>query len=70
MTEDQQSILRDIQGFIQFALENDLDFMQVLATIGHDTSGLLRRKLNGELMHPRTAGYAKNLHTPTTEEEH
>lgn len=43
--------------------------MQVLATIGHDTSGLLRRKLNGELMHPRTAGYAKNLHTLTTEEE-
>ena len=64
MNDDQRAVLQDMQAFIQFALEKDLDYMNVIATLGHDVNGVLRnfgRPNKDDHVHPRTTGYAKKM---------
>ena len=59
MNEDQIEILRNMQGFIEFASnDGSMDMNSVLITLGYDIGGLMRRD---KWMSPRTSGYAKFL---------
>jgi hypothetical protein len=60
MNEDQIEILRDMQGFIEFAIKEGMDMNSVMITLGHDIGGIMR---NDKWMSPRTSGYAKFLKT-------
>lgn len=58
MSEQQVQELRDIQGFIEFCINNHQSQTFCLANIGHDC-GLLIRHDEGAT--PRTGGYSKYL---------
>jgi len=60
MTEQEIQELRDIQGFIDWSIEHDLDQGWCLANIGHDC-GLLLEHAEGSS--PRTHGYAEHRKT-------
>lgn len=71
MTDDQKKMLQDLQAFITFALDKDLEFMQVLATIGHDTNGLLKAYLKRgaeNVSNPRTADYDRRMNVVVCEQ--
>jgi hypothetical protein len=42
MTADEVAFLRDMQGFIDYAIRNGLNFMPVIAALGHDVNGVVR----------------------------
>jgi hypothetical protein len=50
--------LRDIQGFIEWSIENDMEQGWCLSGIGHDVGILLNHDENAS---PRTNGYARHL---------
>ena len=56
MTEGEKTILEDMKGFIEFAIEHDKSFLWTLANLGHDINGLLNQE---PAFSPRTAGYSK-----------
>ena len=58
MTKNQEDILRDLQGFIQFCIDNNRDFWYVLGNLNHDIVGLNEGQ---DCFSPRTYGYAKYL---------
>ncbi len=42
MTEEEVRFLRDVQGFIEFAIRNGLSFPVVVAAVGYDMNELAR----------------------------
>ena len=62
MTDEERGILRDMQGFIQFAINKDMKFMDIAAVLNQDAGAVLRKALGGTpLRNTRTAGFAKHL---------
>jgi len=61
MTEQEIKELRDIQGFIEFCINESPTYSQghCLANVGHDCGILLQNPGDGSS--PRTSGYAKWL---------
>jgi hypothetical protein len=42
MNGGELAFCRDVQGFIQFAIENGLSFAMVVSALGHDANNLAR----------------------------
>lgn len=62
MTAEEKGILRDMQGFIQFAIAEDMGFTDIVAVLDQDAGAMLRKSLGGvPLTNTRTAGFAKHL---------
>ncbi len=56
------AFLHELQGFIEFAIDNGLSFPMVISALGHDVNEILRHglKLDEALangFHPQTTGY-------------
>jgi hypothetical protein len=63
MTAEEIEFLRDIQGLIDFAIRNDLNFGVVASTIGHDLNEIARdlfdlKEAKARGFRPKVAGYA------------
>ena len=59
LTEEEKDILYNMQGFLQFALDNDMEFFMVLGTLGHDVTGLFAEHGKNRGFSPRTTSYGK-----------
>jgi len=57
MTEKDIEALHDIQGFIDWSIDNGVDLSWCLAGIGHDLGIIKAHSEDGSS--PRTFGYAK-----------
>lgn len=64
LSEKETEFLRDVQGFIEFAIRNGLSFPMIVASVGHDFNNLSREgfdlsavKATGFL--PKVTGYSK-----------
>lgn len=55
MNEKEKEALQDVKAFIDFAVAQDMPFLNVLGTLGHDIGGLLD---GDKFFLPRTHGYA------------
>jgi hypothetical protein len=60
ITPKQLGFLRDIQGFIDFCVENDLSFPVVLTTLAQDVNGMLSHG-DSAFFRPQVDGYAKSM---------
>ena len=58
MSEHEVEIVRDMQAFLEFCLENGLSSQVAFGTLAHDVGGLLRQE-TGFL--PKVAGYTRIL---------
>jgi len=58
LTEKHVSMLRDLQGFIEYGIEGDQRFGWILSNIGHDLGGMM---VEEEGFVPRIHGYSKYL---------
>ena len=59
LSDADKVILRDLQGFIEFAIKTDTwELNGVLVNVHHDASGIV---LNEVGFSPRTSGYAKHI---------
>ena len=58
MNEENKVILRDLQGFIEFCVREDMEFSYCLGNLGHDINGLI---MDDRGFSPRSSGYAKEL---------
>jgi hypothetical protein len=66
MSQQEIEFLRDVQGFIDFAIRNGLSFPIVLGAIGHDVNNLAHHAfdLTSEKAHgfvPKTSGYRERM---------
>jgi hypothetical protein len=57
MTPKQIEFLRDVQGFIDFCIANDMNFVLAASTIAHDVNGMLTYQ-EAPWFRPKVAGYA------------
>jgi hypothetical protein len=64
MSQQEIEFLRDVQAFIDFAIQNGLSFNMVVGTLGHDVNSLAQHmfdlnatKATGFL--PKVTGYSK-----------
>lgn len=64
LSEKETEFLRDVQGFIEFAMRNGLSFPMIVASVGHDFNFISREgfdlsaaKAAGYL--PKVTGYSK-----------
>jgi hypothetical protein len=64
MSQQEIEFLRDVQGFIEFAIRNGLSFPMVVGALGHDVNSLAQHafdlnatKATG--FHPKVTGYSK-----------
>jgi hypothetical protein len=46
MSEKEVAFLRDLQGFIDFAVQNGLNFSMVMSGLGHDVNEIFRHGLS------------------------
>ena len=58
MTEHEVDIVRDMQAFLEFCLENGLSSQVAFGTLAHDVGGLVRQEA-GFL--PKVTGYTRIL---------
>jgi len=61
--KQEKTILRDIQGFIQFVLDGKAPcrgnaYFWCISNITHDLGGLMREE---DCFSPRTSGYSKHI---------
>lgn len=64
MTEKEIEVLRDMQGFIEFAIRNGLSFALVISNLGHDVNGLAQygfdlQDATKACWSPRVTGYSR-----------
>ncbi len=60
MTPKQIQFLRDIQGFIDFCIANELNFALAASTIAHDANGMLTYE-EAPWFRPKVTGYADSI---------
>lgn len=60
MTESQIRFLRDVQGFIEYCIANQLNFLLALSTLAHDVNGKLSYQ-DAPWFSPKVTGYAKSM---------
>jgi hypothetical protein len=41
MSDDEREFLKDVKGFVDYALRNGLSFSVVLSVLGHDFNGII-----------------------------
>ena len=58
MTQKEERILRDMQAFIEFCIENGLNARLAFGTLAHDVGGLLREE---DGFSPRVTGYSEAM---------
>jgi hypothetical protein len=63
MSDAEVQLLRDIQGFIDFAIRNGLSFASAMLTLAHDVNGLARYGFdldaNRDGFLPRVTGHSR-----------
>jgi hypothetical protein len=64
LSEQETELLRDVQGFIEFAIRNGLSFPMIVTSIGRDFNDLLREGFDlsaakSKGFSPKVAGYSK-----------
>jgi hypothetical protein len=59
MKAEQVDFLRDVQGFIEFAIRNGLSFPIIVSTLGHDVNEIAREGFELDKVKPKVAGYGK-----------
>jgi hypothetical protein len=64
MTPAEIEVLRDIKGFIDFAIRNGLSVALVIGTLGHDVNNLARNgfdldRANADGFEPKVTGYSQ-----------
>lgn len=59
MSEREITLLRDMQAFITFCIENGLSFRTAIGTIAHDVNGILApgEMFEGGVFAPKVGGY-------------
>lgn len=58
MSPDQVGLIRDIEAFLEYCVDNGLSFSLALATIAHDVNGLLTNQ-DANWFQPKVKGYAE-----------
>lgn len=58
MTEEQIVLLRDMEAFIEFCIENGLGFHAAVGTLAHDVNGILTHQ-DAAWFQPKVSGYAR-----------
>lgn len=58
MSEKQVDTLRDMQGWIEFCIENGISFFAAVSTLAHDVNGILTSQ-EAKWFLPKTHGYAR-----------
>jgi hypothetical protein len=58
MTSDEAGIVRDMQAFLEFCLENGLSAQMAFSTIAHDANNLVRQE---RAFLPKVSGYSRIL---------
>lgn len=61
---EQIALLRDMQAFIDFGIRNNLNFLTIIGTLGHDVNGMARygfdlKAAERDAFLPKVSGYAK-----------
>ena len=64
LSEQEIELLRDVQGFIEFAIRNGLSFPMIVTSVGRDFNDLLREGFDlpaakSKGFSPKVAGYSK-----------
>ncbi|MDQ3332532.1 MAG: hypothetical protein M3552_18100 [Planctomycetota bacterium] len=64
LDDDQVALLRDTQAFIEFGIRNNLNFLTIMAALGHDLNGLHRYGFDLEAAKrdaftPKVSGYSE-----------
>lgn len=61
MSQKEVDLLRDVQAFIDFCIDNGLSFRTAIGTIAHDANGVLApgEMFDRGIFAPKTAGYRK-----------
>ena len=57
MTEEQVSLLRDMQAFIDYCIDNGLSFHAVVGNLAHDVNGILTHQ-DAKWFLPKVRGFA------------
>ena len=56
LTPEQVEVVEDMKAFLEFALNNNVSYWQIIGTLNHDTRGLINEE---PAFLPRTSGYSK-----------
>jgi hypothetical protein len=61
MNEQQVSLLRDMQTFLEFCIQNGLSFQRAMGVLAHDVNGILAPESYFErgIFVPQVKGYAR-----------
>ena len=64
LDDAQVAMLRDMQAFIEYGIRNNLNFLTIMAALGHDLNGLVRYGFDLEAAErdaflPKVSGYAR-----------
>lgn len=58
MSSDQVSLVKDIEAFLEYCVENGLSFSLAISTLAHDINGLLTNP-EAKWFVPKVSGYAE-----------
>lgn len=69
MSEREVELLRDMQAFIEFCIDNGLSFTTAVGTIAHDANGILApgEMFERGILLPKVHGYQKILARTTAD---
>ena len=64
LSEEERTFLRDLQGFVEFAIRNGLSFAVIASTLGHDLNELARdlyalKQTKARGFIPKVTGYSQ-----------
>jgi len=66
MTPEQGAKLRDMQAWVDFCIDNGINFLTAVSTLAHDVNGLLQYQ-EADWFRPKTHGYAEKMANLTAE---